>query len=346
MTPIKIDPKIRELARDLNLDWRGDCAQRLRQFAVEKVRGWTELLPVTSMDTLLGLAASMLSLKLLYIASDDDLCRFAADYRTSWPRLGAQLKAEFENSDTMGFLLTHPSPKPGAPRYYAFIDRRSDRAVRAYFTAWHEVAHLLLQPPQLAFAGFRRVTTGSATKDPIEALVDQVAGELAFFGPLAEPEVARELDSGNRLTLDSVQRIRDAVAPEASFSATAHALVRLVDQPLAFLVADVRLKPTEARSLAGDQFQLIDAPEPQAKLRTSSVFPNDAARAAGFRIFQNMRVPDDSVISQVYHERIEGTASRTEDQAIWESSGKHLPQLRVRVEARKFGPVTYALVSL
>lgn len=346
MTPIRIDPKVRELARELNLDWRGDCAQSLREFAIKKVRQWNELLPVRSADTLLEMAASMLSLKLLYIGSDDDLRQFGASYRTSWPQLGSQLKAEFVNSDTMGFLLAHPSPEPGAPRYYAFIDRRGDRAVRAYFTAWHEVAHLLLQPPQLAFTGFRRVSAGSGSKDPIEALVDQIAGELAFFGPLAETEVARELEGHSRLTLDGIQRIRDAVAPEASFSATAHALVRLVDQPLAFLVADERLKPTEARALAGAQLQLIDTPAPAPKLRTASVFSNDAARAAGFKIFQNMRVPDGSVISDVYHERTSGTAIRIEEQGDWESSGKHLPQLRVRVEARKFGPVAYALAGL
>lgn len=346
MSATRIDPKVRELARELKLDWRGDCAKRLKDYAVDKVKRWTELLPVRSADTLLELAASMLSLKLLYIGSDEDLRRYADEHGAAWPQLGAHLVAEFVHSDTMGFLLAHPSPEPGSPRYYAFIDRRGDRAVRAYFTAWHEVAHRLLQPEQLAFTGFRRVTASLVgTKDPIEALVDQVAGELAFFAPLAMPEVARELSSGSYVSLDGVQRIRDAVAPEASFSATAHALVRLVDQPLAFVVAEERLKPTEARSLGGDQLQLIDAPAPEPKLRMASVFSNDAARAAGFRIFQNMRVPDSSVIGDVYYERVQGTIMRTEEQSDWESSGKQLPPLRVRVEARKFGPVAYALLS-
>ena len=346
MTSPATDPKVRALARELNLDWRGDCAKRLRRFAVGKVRQWTEAIPVRSADTLLELAASMLSLRLLYIRSDDDLRRFAQEYGASWPHLGGLLQAEFLDSDTMGFLLAHPSPDAGAPRYFAFIDARGDRAIRAYFTAWHEVAHRLLQPPQLAFTGFRRLSVEpAAKKDPIEALVDQVAGELAFFAPFAEPEVARELAGESRITLEGVQRIRDAVAPEASFSATANALVRLVDHPLAFVVADERLKPTEARVVSSDQLQLVDMPAPAPKLRAVSVFSNESARVAGFRIFQNMRVPVDSAISDAYYGRVVGTVTRNENQEDWESSGKCLPELPLRIEARKFGPVVYALVS-
>lgn len=347
MTPLRTDPKIRELAQELGLDWRGDCATRLREYAVAKVKEWTELLPVESANTLLELAASMLSLRLLYIDSDADLSRFAEEHGAAWPNLRAQLRAEFVDSDTMGFLLSHPSPSPGGLRYYAFIDRRGDRAVRAYFTAWHEVAHRLLQPEQLAFSGFRRVEGGSAVaKDPIEALVDQVAGELAFFAPLAKPEVARELDGAKRLTLDGVDRIRDAVAPEASFSATAHALVRLIKEPLSFVVAEERLKPTEERALASDQLQLIEGVPPEAKLRAGTIFSNDAAKAAGLRLFQNMRIPRQSVISAVYHGEASGTGARIEDQSDWESSGKHLPHLQIHVEARMFSPVVYALISI
>lgn len=346
MSPLHTDPKVRELAQELGLEWRGDCTTRLREYAVAKVKEWTGLLPVRSADTLLEMAASMLSLRLLYIDSDADLSRFAEEHRAAWPNLRAQLRAEFVDSDTMGFLLSHPAPSPGGPQYYAFIDRRGDRAVRAYFTAWHEVAHRLLQPQQLAFSGFRRVEGGSGVaKDPIEALVDQVAGELAFFAPLAKPEVARELEGAKRLTLNGVDRIRAAVAPEASFSATAFALVRLIKEPLSFVVAEERLKPTEERGLAGDQLHLIEAAPPEAKLRAATVFSNDAARAAGVKLFQNIRIPHCSVISAVYRGEISGIGTSMEDQGDWETSGKHLPNLRIHVEARVFGPVVYALIS-
>lgn len=345
MSPSKNNPKVRELARQLGLDTRGDCVKRLRDFALSKVRNIIDVLPVDSTATLLQVAAGLVSVKVLFIHSDDDIRRYGAEYKDEWPELGGQLRHEFINRDTLGLVLAHPAPKQEAHRNVAFIDARGDRSVRAYFTAWHEIAHLLLQPPQLVFSGFRRVSEDlTSTKDPIEALVDQVAGELAFYEPIVRPELERELGATGRLTLDGISRVASIVAPEASFSSAAHGLVRLSDDPLAFLVADMQLKPTEARSLRSPQLTFIDDPLPKEKLRVVTVFPNDRASAAGFKIFQHMRVPPESVIAQVYNENRVGSVGAYEDQATWESGGRHLPSLPLHVEARMFGSVVYALL--
>jgi hypothetical protein len=346
MSPLRSDPKIHELARHFGLDWRGDCAKSLRDHALSRVRKWVEALPVESAGTLQQVVAGMVSLKVLFIQDTEDLSRYAVEYGEKWPTLNRQLRDEFINRDTMGLLLAHPAPKEGAHRNIAFIDSRGERFIRAYFTAWHEIAHLLLQPSQLSFSGFRRINLDiAAKKDPIEALVDQLAGELAFYEPLVKPDLDREIARVGSLTLDGIDRVRNVVAPEASFSATAHALVRMVDQPLTFVVAEMRLKPTEARTIGGDQLLLIEGAIPQEKLRVASAVPNALAKAAGFKIFQHMRVPEHSLIAEVYDESIFGTAARDENQGTWESGGRQLPQLRLQIEARKFGCVVYALIS-
>ncbi len=348
MTRRGSDPKLRELARQLGIDSRGDCAQLLREYAVARVRQWLESLPVNSTDRLLNLVAGLLSLRIVFLRDDADMRETASRLVTAWPRLEAQLRAEFVSADTLGLLLAHPAPELGAHRYYAFIDARGERAFQAYFTAWHEVAHLLLQPPQFSFAGFRRLTVSLGdSKDPLESLVDQVAGELAFFAPFAGPKLEKELDEVGLLTLDGISRIRSAVAPEGSFSSAAHALVRLTPRPAAFVVADLRLKPSEVRHSANAQLALIEngtAPEP--KLRAVSVFPNDAAKAAGFKIFRSMRVPGSSVIADAYMGQLEACVVRHENQQDWESGGVHLPHLPLRVEAARFGPVVYSLITI
>lgn len=345
MSPNYNDPKIRELARQFGLDTRGDCVKRLRSLALSKVRKVIDALPVDSTATLLQVVAGIVSVKVLFIHSDDDIRRYGAEYKDEWPELGGQLRHEFIKRDTLGLVLAHPAPRLEAHRNVAFIDARGDRRVRAYFTAWHEIAHLLLKPPQLAFSGFRRVSDDFASaKDPIEALVDQVAGELAFYEPIVRPELERELENAGRLTLDGIRRVYAAVAPEASFSSAAHALVRMSDDPMAFLVADMQLKPTEVRSLRSPQLSFIDAPGPKEKLRVATVFPNDQASAAGFKIFQHMRVPSESVIAQVYSENRVGSVWAYEDQGAWESGGRYLPGLPLQVEARMFGSVVYALL--
>lgn len=345
MSPKQDHPRIRELARQFGLDSRGNCAQRLNDHALQRVKEFTTLLAAETTGTLLQLVAGMLSVRVLFIADNNDILRYASEYAGVWPTLGAQLREEFTQSDTMGLLLAHPSPSRGECRNLAFVDARGGRAIRAYFTAWHEIAHLLLQPPQLSFAGFRRVTLDvAASKDPIESLVDQVAGQLAFYEPFVRPELECELARTGRLTLDGISRVKAVVAPEASFSAAANALVRMMKAPCAFLVAEMRLKPREARSLNSDQLSLISPAAPEAKLRLASAFANDAAIAVGFKIFRNMRVPASSIIARVHSAALQESCSR-ENQDEWESSGRHLPDLPITVETRRFGNVVYALVD-
>jgi hypothetical protein len=347
MTRSGSDPRLGELARQLGLDFRGDCGSRLRKYALERVRKVTDALPVKSSRTLLEVVAGVLSLKIVSIREDVDVRLVGANFRNSWPNLEAQLRAEFRGADTLGLLLAHPAPQEGSHRFYAFIDARSERAYMAYFTAWHEVAHLLLQPTQLAFDGFRRLTLDrTSAKDPVEALVDQVAGELAFYAPLTGPKLEKELDEEGHLTLDGIRRIRDTVAPEGSFLAAAHALVRLARRSTAFIVAEPLLKPTEVRRIRSPQLSLIGAEgAPEPKLRAKTVFPNDLAKEAGLKIFQHMRVPESSVIADIHLGREVGALVREENQREWESGGVHLPPLRLRVEAAKFGPVVYGLVT-
>lgn len=338
------DAKLRALARELDLDSRGDCARRIRDYAVQRVRAWSETFSVDTVQRLLELVAGCLSLKVVYIEDDTAIARIARKYGAAWSGLEARLHLEFVRGETMGCLLAHPNPETCGHRYYAFVDARGDRGIRAYFTAWHEVAHLLVQPPQLSLV-FRRTLAPGSSKDPIEALVDEIAGELAFFEPFVQPELERELGNRGRLSLSGIGSIREAVAPELSFQAAAYALVRLGQDPAAFLVADEHLKPTEQRKKASDQLQLITAPEPEPKLRVSSVLPNQAMKDCGFAIFRDMRVPEASVIADAFEGKIAGAGVREEEQNDWESGGSRLDSLPLRIEAARFGPVVYALLT-
>lgn len=345
MTPSTTDPKIRQLARDLGVDPRGDCWKKLEDHALGKVREITQHLSAESTDTLLQLVAGMVSLRVLFIRDDDDVDKYAQKHGDRWPLLAPQLREDFIERDTLGLVMAHPSPNHTGHRNFAFIDARGDRSVQAYFTAWHEIAHLLLEPRQLSLSGLRRVSPEmTEQKDPVEALVDRVAGKLAFYEPFVKPALEAELARTGQLSLDGISRVRNEVAPEASFSAAAHALVRMMDEPMAFVVAKMRLKPTQARKLDSSQLAFLDDAAPEKKLRVATAFPNKRARDTKWQIFRHMRVPPDSAITDVYRDTGSGTVVQDEDQQLWETGGHHLPQLRLRVEARKFGDVVYALI--
>jgi hypothetical protein len=125
----------------------------------------------------------------------------------SYERLSPLLRAEFIKGDTEGLLIDNPKPGKGGRDYLVIVDARGPRKARAYFTAWHELAHLLLYPrKQAVFEGFRRAPTPEAKlKDPVESAVDHIAGLLAFWEPLFKPALLKaasgDLSLGHRTSL-------------------------------------------------------------------------------------------------------------------------------------------------
>jgi hypothetical protein len=302
---------------------------------------------VSSLNDLQLLVANHLSVCLEYIRSDEDVERIGRERSTFSPALARVLRAEFLTGDTEGLLLAHPSPGPGALCYLAVIDCRGERALRSYFTVWHELSHLLLLPPQLVFDGFRRSPAPEMRqKDPLESVVDDVAGLVGFFEPLYGPAVdaarlsaaaALGLD-GAPLTLGAIEEARRQVAPGASFLASAIAAVRRASEPLALVCAKHDWKPTERRQMRHSGRAIPPS------LRLRDVVCNATARGL-IRLHRHLRVPAESVVSQVFHE-MSSERVGLEDQSWWETSASGaLEPLPVRVHAERRGPVVYALVA-
>jgi hypothetical protein len=78
-------------------------------------------------------------------------------------------------------------------------------------------------------------------------------------------------------------------------------------------------------------------------LRAVKVTANEAARRYQVLIPQNMRVPERSIIAEVFHGA--GAGSAREDLSWWESRGKSLRPHAVVVEARRRYDSVEALVS-
>jgi len=349
MTSLGRNPKIVGLAKELGLSARGDCLTRIKTYAIDQFSKLVDEHPVSSIKSLFQLGSSALSTKVEFIRTDADIERLAAEYSVFSPTLKEQLTEEFLRGSTDGYLLRHPHPLPGDRRFVAFIDARTTKERRAYFTGWHELVHLLVYPPQLAFPGFRRTVLEQIEKDPIESLVDMVAGELAFYKPLFQPVLQRAVSAAGRLSFHAIEQARAAATPEASFYATAIACVRITSDPVCLLCVDHDWKESEKRGLASPQLDLrgLTPANPQAQLRAVRVIPNDAAKNRPLRIFRNMRVPATSVLHEAYQSSDDTMIRGSEDQADWETTEQgHLPQLPIEIEAVRRGRYVYGLISL
>ena len=198
-------PKLRQLARNLHIPDRGDCLAELRDHALANVRKIISEWTVDTIDELRMLVADRLSIKIEYINGEADVDRLADIYGHVMSHFRRLLRTEFLKHDTEGLLVDNPHPGKGGRDYLAIIDARGPRKARAYFTTWHELAHLLLYPrKQLVLEGFRRTPRADTKqKDPVESAVDHIAGLLAFWEPLFVPALLQA--AGDALTFDAIR---------------------------------------------------------------------------------------------------------------------------------------------
>ena len=75
-----------------------------------------------------------------------------------------------------------------APDRWVAVLNLQDTAAKAYWNRFHELAHRIAEPPQ-GILPFRRHQFEAS--NPVEALIDSVAAEFAFYGPAFRPIVQR-----------------------------------------------------------------------------------------------------------------------------------------------------------
>lgn len=350
MAQLAREPQIVKLAKHLGLDWRGDCLCAIREYALAQIHRIIRGSPIQieSLDLLRWVVANKFRLKLEFIYIEDDIERIVTEYSDFHSLLRQRLVHEFVNGSTEGITLERETSDPRVFRYLAVVDARGDRAARAYFTAWHEIAHLLVHPAQYTFPEFRRTPSEvERSKDPVESLVDHVTGRVAFYPPLFRPTLERTLAEVGELTFAALDAIREAAAPTASLFATAMGSVHLLDKPALFVTAEFGLKAEERRFSRGPQqafdFALAGVEE---KLRVTTAAPNDLVAASSISIRRNMRVPLRSALDQAFSSPTDITISADEDQEQWETSREGaLASLALRVQAARRGRYVYGLIT-
>lgn len=285
---------------------------------------------VETIAELRSLVADKLSVKIELIGEDQDAERLAEKYGQVMSGFRQLLRAEFIKADTEGLLIDNPKPGKGGRDYLVIIDARAARKTRAYFTAWHELAHLLLYPRrQAVFEGFRRASTPEAKlKDPVESAVDHIAGLLAFWEPLFKPALLNAASDG--LSLEAIERACMDVAPGASLQSACLSAVRIWNEPVAFVTAAISPKS--------------DGIAPS--LRVRNIVTNDSAREMGCKVRKQMRIPPASALSKAFGDIFARRHCGAENQADWEVSGRgSLTALGWQVEAVRRGPLVYGLLT-
>jgi len=338
MSRLDQEPDVVALAGELGL--RGNPVEAVVRFCEEKIGCWAaDFGTVENVAALEQLLADRLQLAFEHVCSDDDLEPIIAKYVAQGEYVFATLRGELDPT-TFGLTIKrkHWNAEPGG-KYVAVIDCRGEKGARRFFTRWHEIAHLLVLEKELD-APVRR-----SSHDPIERLMDEIAGRIGFYEPLFGPVFARE-HRGDPLKFKTVEAIRTAYCDRASFQSTLFACHRRMKTPLVYVEAAVKYKADEERRLRSKQRALFQDDPPVAKLRIGLALPNQAASDQGFRIVPNMRVPESSAIYKLHSDVSAEQASGCENLEAWEfSDGGSLPDCEVWVDARKAGERIIAIVQ-
>lgn len=336
MTKLHQEATVIQLASELKLDWH-DPINAIIEFCKKRIGRWIRAAGgVRTIDQLEQLVSKKLRLVFEEVWTDEDLERIIREYVKLGEPVFVKLRTDFDDH-TYATLLERYNIDGNAPdRYVAVIDCRRHKAARRFFTRWHEIAHLLTMSRQLRLPFHR-----SDHCDPLERVMDVVAGEIGFYDPLFRPVLLKELRRNKcRLSFAMVDRVRSMVCPEASFQATLSACIKRTSTPVVYLEAGMGLKKHEEVQLRSKQRSMFARPRPKRKLRALTVVPNDAAREVGLRIDRNMQIPKGSVA--YFEDLVKGTIdvaserSGIENLSRWtHSDGSSLRNIDAYIEARR-----------
>lgn len=335
MSPkLRSDLQIARLAADLRLHPNGNPVTAIVAFCNKRVHAFLKEFRCATLSELLSAAAAKLDTLFIEIHTDGDLARVEQEYTAQGERIFATL-ADQLSPNVYAITFKRTLPREDDRRFVSVIDCRGSKAWRCYFSKWHELAHLLTLTQQ-ARLKFCRTHVEPETKDPEEALMDVIAGEVGFF-----PELVR-LHATGEISFEKVSELRDRLCPDASQQASLIGFVKAWSTPCVLIQARLGLRDHERRALAQQTFEFHDAPT--AVLRAIHVTPNTAAENAGILIPRNMRIPERSVIFKVFSDDLTALEA-DEDLGWWESStGCGLDARSVMVKARRRWDTVDALI--
>jgi hypothetical protein len=326
---------IRTLVADLGLKSSEDAVSEIIRFCHKQVKQFLADLPscCSNPAELLQLVANKLRTEFREVHTDQDLENVRSEFLEKKEAGFISLHQELDGR-VLGITLKRLNREPWDLSYVSVIDCRGENLRRSYFTKWHELVHLLVLTDQSRLV-FRRSHTSQQCKSPEEALVDVVAGTLAFYPDLVRPHAKGEI------SFEAIESLRQKLCPSASQQSALLGITQLWTTPCILVEARLAYKAGEFDPGQGS-FDFKKVPPPV--LRAVHAKLNDTARKACIRVIPNFKVPIKSVIYRVFHENL-NYAESVEDLSLWRSSsGTCWSSGPVLVKARKFADSVQALI--
>ena len=334
---LKYSRSVQSLAHELGFRLCADPVTAILQHCDTKIEQIMRGLPdCGTLDQMLDWVANKVGTFFEIVETDEDIQTVKKKYFQKRELGFLKLEELLAGENDLGVTVALTNSEEWEPQFVSVIDYRGNKGCRAYFTKWHEIAHILTKPSRKPSFSFSHAA--ASVGEPVERLMDLIAGRIGFYAAISYRHITGDI------SFEAIENLRQKLCPQASRQSALINFTKFWSSPCILVSAQLAYKKDEAAKL--NQGSLFEDDKPQPELRAVHVSINDAARELdGFSLFPNMRVPADSIISRV-HASHEFYGEAIEDLAWWEASGKHRPPFSVRVEAKCASDAVDALIVL
>src|SRR5690348_16079133 len=139
---LKNSTSVWKLTRDLRITDNDNPIAAIIKFCERRLKKALETFPdCHTLSDLLDCVAAKLGTIFEIVTSDENLEQIQRKYVNNGEKIFAGLDKEL-SEDVFAITYRRNKREPWEPEFVSVIDVRSAKASRAYFTKWHEVAHL------------------------------------------------------------------------------------------------------------------------------------------------------------------------------------------------------------
>lgn len=336
MNDIRKDSEVKKIAKEHGMDLRTDFVKAIIAKSISKVQEIVkEYGVVETQQLLLDLIAAKIGVLFEVVLCDFDVEKLKKKYLSKNELCFAQLE-DLLDTNTDAVLIHRMNASPGDRHYIAVIDGRGEKFNKIYFSKWHEIAHVLISPPQLHMPLHR---TEAVKKEPLEKLVDMVANKISYYEPIVKQKQFNLDGATGPITFQMLLDEKRMISNEGSVLWYFINRTKTIKKPMLFLTVNMDNKKEDYVQL-GKTGTL-----PPKKLRAKHITANSSSIEIGISIHPNMEVPKESSIYLVWN-RVEDESNNVENLSIWKhSNGTTMNNINTNVAAKRFGEHVYVLIQ-
>lgn len=267
--------EIIQLAKDLNLPGFKP-EEEIIDFCFNKIGQWLSESnqEIKTLGKLLKYVEKKLNLNFEEFYSDEELDYIVNKYIKLGEIVFATIKKDF--NDGIFASLIKIKKDTISYNYIAVIDCRDNKKYRKYFSRWHEISHILTSRNISFEKPLHRSFNIKSENDPIEKLMDNIAGEIGFYYPIFTKHLEPLLKKDG-FRFDIIPEINKKCEIDSSFISTLIACFNQADIPMIYIEVGLGLKKDEISEInQGSLFGSEYLPKP--KLRVLKVRNNKSAK--------------------------------------------------------------------